>query len=161
MHKDSISYIVESTVDAMEIDNSTAFKMLIKMTFLMETQFQSVLNKPKSHLGFMAMERSELGRLIKQYIIPRPSVREKIENVSLVDLKKDSMDDIIEACIYNVAFQVAITWAAYISRYDHAPSVDHQSVAEKYLNFWKADFTSDQKLMECVTRYRTVFNTRN
>lgn len=158
MHTSDMTYIIESTIDAMDISNPTSFKMLIKMTFLMETKNQSVINNQKSHLGFMAIERSELSRLIKEYIRPRPSVKERIENVALVDLDTDSMEDLIEACIYNMAFQVAITWAAYISRYDKEPTVDHKDVAEKYLNYWKAQFTSDEKLMECVTLYRNTYN---
>lgn len=158
MHKNTINYIVDTTLRDMNIDNTASFKILIKMTFLMESGLQSTMNESKSKLGFMGIDRVQFAQLVKEYIVPRKTIREKIEDVSLVDLKADSIDDLIEACIYNIAFQVAITWAAYLARFDSAPDVHPQAAAEKYLNFWANEYSSDHRIQQCVTLYQNTFN---
>lgn len=160
MTLDSICYIIDTTVDALEIKHSASIKMLIKMTFLMETQFKSVINKEHSRLGFMRMRKDKFKEFVNEYLYLKPELRKKIENTCLVNFKTDRMDDLIEALIYNISLQVCVTYAVYNSKYDKAPEIDVKDVAKKYINFWADEFVSDDLLKECVTRYNVVFSKR-
>lgn len=140
-------------------EKNKVYQALIKITFYEESICEKLVTKNDfdrvSHVGFMMLPVGELRSLITNELRHRPNVVEEINNIALVDVKHDSIDDIILNTITNISLQVIFTYYYYLYRcgVSHLPS-DLETVASTYLHSY-AQYTTPKHSI--INNYNKIF----
>lgn len=116
----SMREVIKRTLESMSSyqHHNTSTVRLIEVTFLAQSNMQGYLNTTHNpHLyGMMALSEEQLKTFINTKIKTNPSWVRDINDVCLINLYIDSIDDVIEAASYNIAFQIMITMFIYLER---------------------------------------------
>lgn len=110
---------------------------LVEMTFLMQTEMETIYNEranPVSY-GLMGMSKQELKTFINDRVKANQRWADDINNIALVDVFKDSIDDVIEAVSYNIALQSLLVFFIYLDRAKDMPE-GMPDVISTYFNYW-------------------------
>ncbi len=134
----SMRTIIKNTLESMTsyayISDSDV--NLIELTFLEQSDMcHLVISSGATQHGLMGWTYTQLEKFICEVVRINPKFAEDINNIALIDVHNDSIDDIWEACSYNIALQILLTYQFYRHALSDMP-VGIDAVTAVYFKHW-------------------------
>ncbi len=150
--------IVKGTLDAMDTYRPTneATIDLILMTFFHETGCEFLVEEetfPIRH-GFMQMSKADVDEVIRDCIRPSEKNYQNVTDVSLVDVRNDTIEDLFEAAAYNIAFMTTLTYHWYLLKAGSLPETIEEA-GEKYITHYTTAPMNTRMLERMLSEYIT------
>lgn len=109
---------------------------LIEITFLEQSDMEAfVQGDAVERHGLMAWDFKRFETFLNEVVKINTRFAEDINNIALIDVMSDTTEDIWEACSYNIALQVLLTYQFYRHTLSEMP-VGADEVVAVYLKHW-------------------------
>lgn len=138
INETSMRIIIKNTLNAMEsykhITDSDV--NLVELTFLEQTNMENLIDLNGAETrGLMGFTYDQMESFICEVVRVRPAYAEDIMNIALIDVHNDTIDDMWEACSYNIAFQILLTYQLYRDKLSDMP-IGADAVVNAYFKHW-------------------------
>lgn len=149
-----LTQIVRKTLTDMGV-YSTPMEILIKGTFLMESDLSDLYSVDNARHGFMMMHSDDIVKIAKEYIKFKPMLKNSIITVTGIDVSVEDEDVIISEMDTNIRLMIAFLFAFYNNKNEDIPEDDLEQIALFYRKNYDLDKTSTVE--DFVDYYEEVF----
>jgi hypothetical protein len=149
-----ITNIVRDTLSDMEIYTSP-MEILIKGTFLMESDLTNMYSDGKTKHGFMMMRDNDISYICKEYVKFKPNLIESIHTATGIDVGAEELEVILSEADSNIRLMVALLYSYYNSKNDDVPDDNLESIALFYRKHYDQEKTT--LVEDFVDYYKEVF----
>ena len=149
-----VTKLVRDTLSDMEVYSPT-MEILIKGTFLIESDLTDLYSVDRNRHGLMMMRTDDIEDIAKEYVKFKPILRNSIHTATGIDIATEEVDVIIYELDSNIRLMVAMLYAFYNNRNEDLPEDNLENIAMFYRKNYDQDKTSSVE--HFVDYYKEVF----
>ena len=149
-----ITKLVRDTLSDMEVYTPT-MEILIKGTFLMESNLENLYSVDGYRHGLMMMRYDDIETIAKDYVKFKPLLKKNIITATGIDLSTEDVNVIIYELDSNIRLMVAMLYAFYNNRNEDLPEDKLETIAMYYRKNYDVDKTTSVE--DFVDYYKKVF----